>query len=295
MRFPPLVQADDTGFLRDVSVIYTDIDGTFLAPGGRLLLDGDKQPSLDLVRVVLELAEAGVEVVPVTGRGRHSVSEIARLLGFGTVVAEMGSVTQRGSGWTSRITYDTGQWDHNPAVHRRPYEAIEATGVTQELVAAFPGRLERIMPFADGREVTHVFRGNVETGRAQAIVDGNDLPFVFRDNGRIHPPSHGLTLEEGEAVHVYHLMPRGVDKGTAVEADMEHRGIGPEQAVGIGDSISDVAMGLHTGSFVVMQNALEHADLLERAQGLGKPVVATSGTTSSGWVEFARVLLAQKK
>ena len=59
-------------------VLYVDVDGTLVSPGGDLFWEG----STALVDALLAARAGGLAVVPVTGRGRVQVRELCRLLGL---------------------------------------------------------------------------------------------------------------------------------------------------------------------------------------------------------------------
>lgn len=48
--------------LARVRYVFTDLDGTMLAPGSCALADAAGEPSLDFVTVLVELKRAGIEV-----------------------------------------------------------------------------------------------------------------------------------------------------------------------------------------------------------------------------------------
>ncbi|MBW3609542.1 MAG: hypothetical protein KY463_14615 [Actinobacteria bacterium] len=59
--------------------LYVDLDSTLLGPGGALLLDADKQFTLEGVRALQACDRAGAEVVLMSGRRKATVAENARL------------------------------------------------------------------------------------------------------------------------------------------------------------------------------------------------------------------------
>src|SRR5215212_1161287 len=73
-----------------IRCVYTDLDGTLLGRGGGLLMDADGAFTLLPVRALEACARAGAEVVPISGRRRPTVKEIARLLGQRSYVYEVG-------------------------------------------------------------------------------------------------------------------------------------------------------------------------------------------------------------
>ena len=65
------------------------------------------------------------------------------------------------------------------------------------LMTAFPGRIERHVPWDSDRVVTFILRGGVEIEEAQAVLDEIDLPVQIVDNGVIHPVNHTLATSSG--------------------------------------------------------------------------------------------------
>ena len=314
--------------LAQVTHIYTDLDGTLLAPGGRLLTNHAGKPSSVLAQALASLKVAGIDVILVTGRNRIQATEILRLLDLKSFIGEMGTVLQLGYGAEAEISYALGQWS-NVVLQEgfapgeipeglTPYQIISACGVVERLMAAFPGKLERHWPYGDNREVTQMLRGQIDLDVATALLAEETLPLELLDNGIIHPKCHNLT--DVEQVHAYHLVPQGTSKAKAVAADITRRGLSADRTLAIGDAVGDVLMGGHTGSLVVVQNALGNNTVLSAigelkvasalalnnigASGdsengstrseLSHPVFCTAGHTADGWVEFARALLLAK-
>jgi hydroxymethylpyrimidine pyrophosphatase-like HAD family hydrolase len=291
--------------LAPVTHVYTDLDGTMLAPGGRLLADANGNPSVALAQRLIALKQAGIEVIIVTGRNRAQGTEIVRLLNLQTLIGELGTFTQDGYGANANGYYDLGDWDTvvladgllpgELPVGMTPAKMIEESGVIQRLVQAFDGHLEPHNPYGDSREVTRMFRGYVSPDAVLQVLAKEALPLQLSDNGIIRPQKH--TLRDCPEIHVYHLMPAGTSKGRAVARDMQRRGISPKVTVSIGDAVGDVVMGVHTGSFVLVGNSTK-SSVLETAalaHELPKKILATTGRTADGWVEFADALLSAKQ
>jgi HAD superfamily hydrolase (TIGR01484 family) len=291
--------------LARITHIYTDLDGTLLAPGGRLLTNHRGRPSISAAKCLTRLVETGTEITIVTGRDVASSIEIMRLANLRQVIAEMGCITQTGYGAVVEKRYYLGEWsaehfdqDYNQVADITPHEMIAKSQALAALLAHFKGRLEVQELKGSHREVTFTLRGDVDTapgGEVERLLAGYDLPLQLLDNGIIHPRNHGLL--EVEDIHVYHLMPRGTGKGEAVAADMAEKGLVPEQVLAIGDSEGDLGMGRAVGVFVLVDNGLP-ATLIDDAENVvdeaehrcGKLVV-TSRRTIDGWVDMAHALL----
>ena len=73
-----------------IRCVYTDLDGTLLGAAGSLFKDADAQFSMLAVRGIEACARAGAELVPMSGRRRTTVAEIARLFGQTSYIYEVG-------------------------------------------------------------------------------------------------------------------------------------------------------------------------------------------------------------
>jgi hydroxymethylpyrimidine pyrophosphatase-like HAD family hydrolase len=227
-------------------VLYADIDGTLTGPGGSLFGSPDA-PSSATAGALVALYRAGVEVVLVSGRTRDQTREAARLLGARGFIAELGAfVVERGAA-KEEVTTNFGAF----AGDGTPLQAMVRSGAGAFLLERYAGRLELHTPWAhQNREATMMFRGLVDeretTGAlARARYDWLEL----RDNGRISRTFETLDVPE---VHAYHLVPRGVNKASAVRIHRERRGIRIEAAAAVGDSPSDLEMGTEVARMILV-------------------------------------------
>ena len=259
-------------------VVYADLDGTLLGPGGSLFAAPGGGVTLVAARAVEALARAGIELVPLSGRTEPQVREVARVLGATSFIAELGGVAVRGDE-VERHTGDAPQG-------LPPARAMARAGVPGLLLERFRGRLEPHAPWAFApRECTILLRGVVDLDEAQAALDAAGHTWVrIHDNGvlrRTFP-----TLPSGE-IHVYHLAPRGVGKAEAVAIDARRRGLGPAELVAIGDSPTDVELASHVGAVLVVANGA----------GAVPPdhppnVVALEGSYGEGFAEAVAAFVA---
>jgi len=295
MDRPPLLEDDPSALdaLSRVEVLYSDLDGTLLAPGGSVLANAEGSPSTSTVDAIVALNRAGLTVVPVSGRTRLQLTEITRLLGWSDFIAELGAVLARGVGAGRHVTYNTLGWPEQwLADGATPYEIITDSGALAALQSAFPGRIEYHAPWHCDREASHLLRGCIDQAEAQAVLDSIDLPVSLLDNGRVRPPVHGLTCD---AVHAYHLVPRGVSKTQAIALDLAERGLSANQAAAIGDSVTDLAMVDGVALMALVDNAFESESVLqELAEKPRGNVVRLSGARGDGWAQFARAWLAAR-
>lgn len=233
-----------------VQVLYTDLDGTLLGPGGSLLHGPDGRPSLRAAEALVRAAEAGVQVVPVSGRRRWQLENDARLLGVRDCIAEAGSVIVRGG----EVWYEWGECPRHLADN--PHDALVAAGATAALAEAFPDDLRHYEPWHEGREGGHLYHGLVDVAEANAVLAEAGCGWAYLvDNGA----TGGWP---GRQVRAYHLLPRGVGKAAAVADDLRTRGLEPDEAVAIGDSLEDLTMAAAVGTYLQVANG--HGDIAER-------------------------------
>lgn len=261
-------------------VLYTDLDGTLLGPGGSLFAGADGV-TRGAAEALAALHEAGVILVPTSGRTADQLRESARIFGANDFIAELGGLT----------CYDLGkEIVRNYGVFRgrgTPYEAMARSGAAAVLLGAFPGRLEPHAPWAfENRECSMLFRGLVDETAARTVLDvGGHSWLDLRDNGIVRRTFESLDLPE---IHAYHLVPAGVDKASAVRADLERRGLRKQQAAAIGDAPSDAALTGEVGAVFIVANGREN---VERAGPWPDAVYATQGPSGDGFNEAVLKIL----
>jgi phosphoglycolate phosphatase len=262
-----------------VRVIYSDIDGTMVGPVGCFFRAKDRSFTLDPARALVRMHEAGISLVLVSGRTRAQLIEAAAIFGADGLIAELGAIVAWGDGRSSAML--------------RGAMPDGFTGVPDDLVAElcahYPGQLELHRPWHRHREVDVMLRGAVDTRDAERWLAGRGFGWLrLRDNGLIDRASMpGLPTTP----HVFHLVPAGVGKGEAVGFDLDRRGLGPDQAVAIGDSASDLAMARYVGRMHMVANALGHprmAGLLAEHDN----AVVEEGTLGAGWASAVLAAVA---
>ena len=252
--------------------VYTDLDGTLLGAGASLFHTGGGEFTLLAARALEACHRAGVEVVLVSGRRRTQVAEDARLIGQSCYAFEIGS----------GIVIDGEQrllvGPFEPREGLLPHALIERSGAPALLLEAFAGELEVHSPWHLGREVSHVFRGQVEVGRANELLGAEghgELELI--DNGDI---------EDGR--RCYHLIPAAASKAAAVALHMHARGLAPDECIAVGDSREDLEIAPLVGRFFVVANA--GADV---GSGAGANVQRTEAGHGEGFYEAVVRSLAE--
>ena len=288
-----------TGELRDrlrrVRYIFTDLDGTMLGPGSCVLANASGEPSLDFVRALLELKQAGIEVIPCSGRNRSMLHEDIRLLGLNSFIGEMGGLLMLDNS-ESRWEYYTADMPFNPAWGYSPHECIEATGILDEFSTRWPGLLEYHNDMSTGykhREVTVGLRGEIPDEEARAIIEQSGAELDWGDNGFLNYISAPTTLKlpEGVRGRAFNIMPRGLNKGRGIKRFCSLRGIDLSETLAIGDAPSDFLMADTCDTFSLVENGLKSSSAEEFLASHDNAFVAP-GRLVDGWVNGMRCVLA---
>ena len=246
--------------------VYMDLDGTLLGPGGSLFRAGDGGFTLGGARALEACARAGIEVVIMTGRRQHGVYELTRLIGQRSYIFELGC----GLVLDGELEWLTGDCVPSPqagTIHAQ----IAASSGPQLLLKSFAGRLEYHTPWSEGREVSHLFRGEVPLDGANALLEQAGLGWLrLVDNGVIS--GHGLASGSGRhtgdgvgSLRAYHLIPACASKARAVARHMQNRGYEPDECMACGDSREDLDVADVVSSFWLMAGAVTHDPALPLA------------------------------
>jgi len=220
--------------LANPRVLYVDVDGTLVGPGGDLFWDG----STAVAQALLAARAAELPVVPVTGRGRVQVRELCRLLGLSRGIGELGCVHLEGN----EARYELGGF---PFVGETPVEAFVARGAL-ELVRA-TAELESHDPWNEGREATLILRGRADASDVnRALADHGFGWCELVDNGPLH---------SRPGWRAYHLAPAGTGKVAGVAVDRQRHGIARADAVYVGDSAADLACAPEVAECWLVANA----------------------------------------
>jgi hydroxymethylpyrimidine pyrophosphatase-like HAD family hydrolase len=228
--------------------LYLDLDGTLLGRGASLLHDGEGAVTIDGVRAVQACLRAGVEVVLMSGRRRAQVHEDARLLGQSSFIFEAGACVVL-DGEEHWLTGELLPGERTIA------EQIELSGAPALLLERYEGRLEYHEPWHVQREVSHLFRGLVDSAEVDSLLiehGHEDLRLV--DNGVVSRRSAALAALPH--VRGYHLVPAGASKAGAVAFHRRARGYAREDTFAVGDSREDLACADQVGVFWLVANAI---------------------------------------
>jgi hydroxymethylpyrimidine pyrophosphatase-like HAD family hydrolase len=269
-------------------IVYTDLDGTMVGPRGSFWHTAGRELTDDPAGALVELHRAGIPLVLVSGRTYEQVVEAARIFAADGAIAELGATV----GW------DAGRSTHRldgelPPEYgdRTPMSVMAELGIVERLMADHPGRLEWHAPWHTTHEADALLRGRVDPLAVDAWLAERGAGWLtLKDNGTITATSRFTLDPAALPPRVYHLMPRGISKGAAIAWDLERRGLTPDDAVAIGDSVSDLEMAPAVSRLWITANGAAvdgMAGLLDAVPN----VTVTAGAMGEGWAQAVRANL----
>lgn len=267
--------------------VYTDLDGTLLGRDGSLVHDHEGKFTALAVRGLEACDRAGVEVVLKSGRRKAQVMEDARLIGQRAYIYEAGCVLVDGD----EEVYLTG--DLVPRDGSSIFDQITDSGAPALLLETYSGALEPHSPWHRDRTISHLYRGRIDAGEADALLlDNGHEALRLIDNGVLSRHSETLTVEG--RLHAYHLMPREASKARAVALHMHRRGYAREEVIAVGDSREDLATAEVVGRFYLVQNAVERQPDIAGAAAAHGNVEVTESRNGDGFYEAVVRSLAER-
>ncbi|MGA9859060.1 MAG: hypothetical protein WBQ18_14440 [Solirubrobacteraceae bacterium] len=268
--------------------LYVDMDGTLLGPDASLLTGSDGRFSGLGVRALEACARAGAEVVIYSGRRQGSVFEGARLIGSSAYIFELGCglVLDGELEWLTDGLVPTEDG-------RSIFDQIEASGAPALLLERFAGRLEYHTPWSAGREVSHLFRGDVDLAEVAGTLEAAGFGWLrLVDNGVIRSATEQLA--DLPVLRAYHLIPAGASKARGVARHMQARGYAPEDCIAAGDSREDLEAAGVVGTFWLVANALERDPGLRDEVSARPGVRVASESYGAGVYEAVVTTLAER-
>ena len=269
-------------------IVYTDLDGTMVGPRGSFWHTATRSLTDGPAAALLELHRAGVPLVLVSGRTYEQVIEAARIFAADGAIAELGATV----GW------DAGRNSHRMQgetpeefAGRTPMAVMAELGIVDELIAAHPGQLEWHAPWHTTHEADALLRGRVDALAVDAWLAERGVGWLtMKDNGAI-PATSRMTLDPDPLPpHVFHLMPRGISKGAAIAWDLARRGLTADDAVAIGDSVSDLDMAPAVGRLWITANGAAVDGMRGRIDAVPN-VSVTDAAMGEGWAQAVRASL----
>lgn len=269
-------------------IVYTDMDGTMVGPRGSFWHTAARELTADPAAALLDLHRAGIALVLVSGRTQLQLLEAARIFAADGTIAELGALVSWDGGRRTQLL--PGDLPDRYA-GRAPVEVMTELGVVERLFAAHPRRLEWHEPWHADHAADALLRGRVDPAAVDAELAAWGAGWLaLNDNGEIRTSSRMGLAAEALPPHVYHLMPRGISKGAAIEWDLSRRGLSRADAVAIGDSASDLGMAAAVGRLWITANGAAADGMAELLSAVPN-VSVTDGPMGEGWAQAIRASL----
>ncbi|MGI9594913.1 MAG: Cof-type HAD-IIB family hydrolase [Acidimicrobiales bacterium] len=235
-----------------VKLIATDMDGTLLAPDHRL--SSRTLSAIDAAR------QAGIEVLPVTGRGFRSAVKILEPARLETAICSNGALIYDLAGDRIAETRPIAGDDVRSVVaHLRERMPAAIFGWETTVAASFEDGFHRNPPHggsASGvstHEPLHEVRSAIKLFLAHPEIVESDLQHAVQP--LLFP---GMNVSTSGAPFV-EVTAAGVDKATTLARVAAARGFRRSEVMAFGDQMNDLAMLQWAGVGVAMGNARPEA------------------------------------
>ncbi len=268
--------------------VYVDLDGTLLGPNASLFTGAGSRFSLLAGRALEACSRAGSEVVIYSGRKQSSVFEAARMIGSSSYIFELGC----GLVLDGELEWLTGGLVPSSETGTI-YDQIDASGAPALLLDRYGGQLEYHTPWAINRDVSHLFRGDVDLDEVDQVLAENGFEWLrLVDNGVVRAAAE--QMDGVPVARAYHLIPAEASKARGVARHMQARGYDAEDCIAVGDSREDMETAAVVGNFWLVANALERDETLE-GEAAGRPRVRiASESYGAGVYEAVVTTLAER-
>jgi HAD superfamily hydrolase (TIGR01484 family) len=270
--------------LKDLKVIYTDLDGTLFNHRGCIIKDYRDNYYFDALKLLSLIADRKLDVVLVSGRNKFQLKYSAQMIGLANYISELGAELIYNLGEEVYVTFD-----NNIAKFDLTYGGKDLKKIIKILKENFPGKIEGKMEWSRYRSYNALLFGEIDLSKANEILKAEGYKgLVLVDNGLSSLEELDLDIER---LHIYNLMPSGVNKSNGIKLDKKIRNFSVENCIALGDSMEDLKMAREVKYLFLMRNALEHEEVLTGEIKKYDNVYITEGFMNRGWSEVMGHLL----
>jgi hydroxymethylpyrimidine pyrophosphatase-like HAD family hydrolase len=266
-------------------IVYTDLDGTMVGPRGSFWHTARGELTAEPATALLELHRARIPLVLVSGRTHRQVVEAARIFAADGAVAELGALVSWDSGRETQLLPGAMPPEYDGWT---PMAVMQELGIVDRLLTLHPGFLEWHAPWHTDHTADALLRGLVDLPTVEGeLAELGAGWLTLNDNGAIPSTARMTLAPEARPPRVYHLMPRGISKGAAIAWDLRRRGLAPEDAVAIGDSVSDLEMASSVGRLWITANGAAVGGMAALLDAVPN-VSVTDAPMGEGWAQAVR-------
>ncbi len=264
--------------LADLRVIYTDMDGTLLNDRGCLIRDVNGRFFIDCIKLFEKAEALNWDIVLVSGRNKLTLKYNAQLMGVKNYIPELGCELVYNLGEKVYVTFDSLNYKYE--VTRGGKDLVK---IIELLKSEFPGKIDSRIEWSMERSYNALFLGDIDLIRANKLLESNGYGgLVLADNGFSKLMNLKLDVEH---LRIYNLVPKGVDKSSAIILDKEIRKLQKNNCIALGDSAEDLKMAKEVHAFFLMKDTVERdSDILESLKNYNN-VFVTGQSMNRGWAE----------
>ncbi len=269
--------------LKELKVIYTDLDGTFLNDKGCLVKDWHGDYYLGVIKQLEKISKKNWDIVLVSGRNKVQLKYNAQFIGVKNYIAELGSELVYDLGKKVFVTFDNKKYHYDLT-----YKSKDLLDIIKLFKEKFPGKIDSNMKWSINRSYNALFFGEIDLDLANKILEDNGYSgLILVDNGFSSLVDLDINVKK---LHIYNLLPYGVNKSNGVKLDKKIRNLKRKNCIALGDSVEDLKIAKEVQFFFLMRDAIEHnRDILNILSELDN-VYATEGYMNRGWVEVMEFL-----
>jgi Predicted hydrolases of the HAD superfamily len=229
-------------------------------------------------------AAIGWDIVPVSGRNKLQVKYNAQLIGVNNYIPELGCELVYNLGEKVYVTFDSSNYTYD--VTRGGKDLVR---IIELLKSNFPGKIDSQIEWSMERTYNALFLGDIDVVKANEILAKNGFGGLsLVDNGFSKLMSLNLDVE---LLRIYNLMPKGVDKSSAIKLDKKIRKLQKNNCIALGDSVEDLKMAKEVHAFFLMKDTIERdSDILESLKNYDN-VFITGQSMNRGWAEVMEYLV----
>lgn len=270
--------------LKDLKVIYTDLDGTLFNDQGCIIKDCEGNFYFEVVKLFERIAKKNWDIVLVSGRNKLQLRYNSMLVGVKNYITELGSELVHNLGEKVYVTFDDEKYNYE--ITKCGKDLVNIIRILKE---AFPNKIDSNLDWSIDRTFNALFFGDVDLEKANRILkDAGYGGLVLVDNGFSKLVNLNLDVEH---LRIYNLMPMGVDKSSAIKLDKKLRNFKDENCIALGDSIEDLKMAPAVKYFFLMKDAIERdVDILNSLCNFNN-VFVTEHRMNRGWAEVMKYLV----
>lgn len=271
--------------LKDLKVIYTDLDGTLFNDKGCIIKDKKGDYYLEAIKLLPEISKKNWDVVLVSGRNKSQLKFNAQMIGLKNYIAELGS----------ELIYDLGKevyptFDHKKMGYDFTYKGKDLIKIIGLFKTGFPDKIESKIEWSMYRSYNVLFFGEIDLDAANMLLRSKGYgDLVMVDNGYSLLEDLDLNIER---LHIYNLMPSGVDKSNGIKLDKKIRKLSSDNCIALGDSLEDLKMAGEVKYFFLMKNSFEDKEAMMAALSKYDNIFVTEGVMNEGWAEIMGYLVS---